>query len=136
MPLLPLKLLLSGAALVACAPSSSLSVGLANAPSAQYGLPVAAADTRNYDAIANGLDSCDREAAGTSPLRGRLPPCPRAERSSTDEPTFAPHQAALPAIEPHMPCWAAADPWPQHMTRASVAMCGRACSPTLVACNY
>ena len=45
--------------------------GLASAPALGT---TPGTERRVHDVVANGIDSCERRAAG-SPLRGRLPPC-------------------------------------------------------------
>jgi hypothetical protein len=68
------SMLLSAVAL-GCSPMV-VRPGLANAPSAQR---FGRSGAQSQDAIANGDESCERAPGRGSPLRNRLPPCPRTE---------------------------------------------------------
>ncbi len=80
-----LSMLAACACLVGCASTSTVQVGLANAP----WLGGATPETRVHDAIANGRDSCERSAFPQGQvLRGEIPPCVPGEPASAKLPDF------------------------------------------------
>ena len=126
-----------------CGPS--VQGGLANAPAMSR---FARADAQSsHDPIANGAESCSRGAPSATPLRGRLPPCPRVEASAAQAAaqlaldwsgvTQIAHTPWIPAAAPMGACFGmTAEPWQLPSTSDEVrSMCAQPCAPSLLRCG-
>ena len=132
-------------ALVGCAGcGSSVQGGLANAPAMSR---FARADAQaSHDPIANGGESCSRAEPGASPLRGRLPPCPRVEVPAAlvaaqlaldlSGVTEVAHTPWIPTPTPMGACFGyTTEPWQLPSTGDEVrSICAQACAPSLLRC--
>ena len=128
---------------VGCGSSNRVQAGLANAPSMSRFTRTDPQAPR--DPVTNGGESCARNATGSTPLRGRLPPCPHVETAGTAASPFggtlrafdeSPHAPWLPAAMPLDSCvGSTVESWQLPTSADAVReMCERACAPSIVRC--
>jgi hypothetical protein len=141
-PFTPASLVVAVITVAGCAGGGSpVQAGLANAASISR---FSRSDPQApHDPVSNGGESCPRSARGSSPLRGRIPPCPSASARSSPAPRATKiERSSGPWTEPWFPSrgmdpcaeWTATSWQLTVRSELSPALCETACAPSLFGC--